>query len=129
MIIKLLQTIWPALVWSAIIFLLLSIPGSDLPEAPSIPFLDKLIHVILFGVHVYLWNVYLATRTSSGKKLWIFFLIFLLTCVYGIALEYYQKYFVPNRGFEVEDMIADAIGAFIGWRVSRRRVAVKAKAI
>jgi VanZ family protein len=30
--------------------------------------------------------------------------------VYGIAMEYYQKWYVPSRGFEVKDMIADAAG-------------------
>jgi VanZ family protein len=28
-------------------------------------------------------------------------------------MEYYQKYFVPSRGFEVGDMLADAIGALV----------------
>ena len=28
-------------------------------------------------------------------------------------LEYYQKYFVPTRGFEVNDMVADAVGAIL----------------
>ena len=27
--------------------------------------------------------------------------------------EYYQKYFVPSRGFEVSDMLADALGALL----------------
>ncbi len=29
----------------------------------------------------------------------------------GIGMEYYQKYYVPSRGFDVLDMLADAIGA------------------
>jgi VanZ family protein len=28
-------------------------------------------------------------------------------------MEYYQKYFVPTRGFEVADMLADAVGALL----------------
>jgi VanZ family protein len=28
-------------------------------------------------------------------------------------MEYYQKYYVPSRGFEVSDMLADAIGAML----------------
>jgi VanZ family protein len=31
--------------------------------------------------------------------------------MYGIGMEYYQKYYVPSRGFDVLDMLADAIGA------------------
>jgi VanZ family protein len=28
-------------------------------------------------------------------------------------MEFYQKYFVPSRGFEVSDMLADAAGVII----------------
>jgi VanZ family protein len=28
-------------------------------------------------------------------------------------MEYYQKYFVPSRGFEVADMLADTFGAIL----------------
>jgi len=38
--------------------------------------------------------------------------IALIICIlYGIGMEYYQKYYVTSRGFEVLDMLADAIGA------------------
>jgi VanZ family protein len=38
--------------------------------------------------------------------------IALIICIlYGIGMEYYQKYYVPSRGFDVLDMLADAIGA------------------
>jgi VanZ family protein len=33
---------------------------------------------------------------------------------YGIGMEFVQKYFISNRGFEIKDMIADGIGCFIG---------------
>ncbi|MBX3254819.1 MAG: VanZ family protein [Chitinophagaceae bacterium] len=129
MIVKLLRTIWPAVIWSAIIFVLLSLPGSDLPEGPSIPYLDKIIHVFLFGAHVYLWNTYLANRVKTGKILWIFFLTFLITCLYGVGMEYYQKYFVPNRGFETGDMIADAAGALGGWLLCKWNRTMKHKVV
>lgn len=125
MTVKLLRTIWPAIIWSAIIFWLLTIPGSNLPEGPDFPFVDKLIHTFIFGVHVYLWNAYLKNRVPKEKILWNFFLVFLITCLYGIGMEYYQKYFVPNRGFEISDMIADAIGAFAGWLLSRRTLKLR----
>jgi hypothetical protein len=38
----------------------------------------------------------------------------LIVCIlFGIGMEFYQKYFVPSRGFEVGDMLADAIGALL----------------
>ena len=118
--IQLFKTIWPAIIWSALIFVLLSLPGSELPEAPHFPLFDKMIHVFLFGTHVYLWNRYLAPRAGSDRRVWVFFLTFLISSLYGIGMEYYQKYFVPNRGYETGDMIADITGALIGWWISKK---------
>ena len=30
-------------------------------------------------------------------------------------MEYYQKWYVPSRGFEVKDMIADAAGVLLAF--------------
>ncbi len=101
------------------VFVLLSLPGSEFPDHISwfskimaLPFADKIVHMGLFGslalslfVHFELLKD--ARYKSSRAKA-----IALIICIlYGIGMEYYQKYFVPNRGFEVLDMLADAIGA------------------
>ncbi len=33
------------------------------------------------------------------------------TSLYGIGMEYVQKYFIPGRDFDLADIIADMIGA------------------
>lgn len=114
MIKKWLSTIWPALLWSIAIFILLIIPGRELPKGPEIPSLDKIIHAFLFGMLVWLWCIYLRRSTKYRASSWKFFLIFLLSCLFGIAMEYVQKYFVLNRAFELGDIIADIIGSAIG---------------
>lgn len=38
---------------------------------------------------------------------------------FGIAMEFVQKYFIPNRTCDVDDMLADGIGclaAYFWWR-------------
>jgi len=35
-------------------------------------------------------------------------------CVYGIAMEFVQKYWIPNRSFDIGDIIADTIGSIAG---------------
>jgi len=117
---KLFYTRWPALSFTLVIFILLSLPGNDVPEKESIPYQDKYVHIILCGVHVWLWCVYLNARLKDKvKRNRLFFLVFLITCIYGVLMEYYQKYFVPNRDFEYKDMLADFIGAAIGWMVAK----------
>jgi VanZ family protein len=101
----------------AIVFILLSLPGSSF-HTPSKWFgdfpIDKLVHVCLFGslsfsffVHFEKMN-YKQLKTVRAKAIVLIFCI-----VYGIGMEFYQKYFVPTRGFEVNDMLADAVGAIL----------------
>ncbi|HRQ51220.1 MAG TPA: VanZ family protein [Agriterribacter sp.] len=110
---KLPCTIWPALIWSVIICILLIIPGQDFPEGPRVPSLDKIIHVFLFGVQVFLWCRYI--NRTYRVPVWIFLLVFLISCIYGIVMEYVQHYWVSNRSFEMEDIWADIAGSAAGW--------------
>jgi len=34
--------------------------------------------------------------------------------VYGVIMEYVQKYFIPNRSFDIGDILADTIGSIAG---------------
>jgi VanZ family protein len=107
---------WPALFWTALIFVLLTIriettnKGSFL----SIPNLDKVVHIFLFGILVFLWGrSYLPKMSPDGfKKLII--RVFVLSCLYGIAMEFYQKYFTA-RTFDIGDIMADIAGAAISY--------------
>ncbi len=69
------------------------------------------MHISLFGGFVFFWNFYLSKRPLSAVQLlrW-FFLIFVLANVFGIGMEFVQKYFIPFRDFDTEDIIADMIG-------------------
>jgi VanZ family protein len=100
-----------------IIFILLSMASSDFSTSPkwfkNLP-VDKVVHVILFGSLALSFFFYFeqsavkSLKTTSAKACVLIFCI-----LYGIGMEYYQKYFVPSRGFEVSDMLADAIGALL----------------
>lgn len=110
-----------ALLWVVgeilIIFILLSMASSDFSTTPkwfhNLP-VDKIIHMILFGTLAFSFFYYFeqsavkSLKTTSAKAYVLIFCI-----LYGIGMEYYQKYFVPSRGFEVSDMLADAIGAIL----------------
>jgi len=41
--------------------------------------------------------------------------------MYGIGMEFIQKYFIPNRSFDVGDILADATGCAIGVLYSMSR--------
>ena len=111
---------WP-IVWTVIIGILLAMPGSLLPNEThfTIPQFDKVVHISLFGGFVFLWNLYLSSRSLPNPRLLrLFFLIFLLAEAYGIGMEYVQKYYIPGRDFDEADIIADLIGAGLAYGIS-----------
>jgi VanZ family protein len=112
--------IYIAVAWTLMVIILLCIPGTMLPSEQgfSIPDFDKFVHIVLFGMLVFLWCFYLSTKNYHLKKLMIlFFLVFLFSCALGISMEFIQKCCVPFRDYSEGDIIADMIGASIGYGI------------
>lgn len=111
----------PAVGWLLFTTILLLLPGSSLPQPEwqtYIP-LDKIVHIFFLGIMVWLIcrGFYYSGRPASELK-WIFFFVALSVIFYGIAMEFAQKYFTVNRFFDGGDIIADAIGAALGFFAS-----------
>jgi hypothetical protein len=114
----------PAFAWSAVTTVLLVLPGSSLPKETWFDNIapDKWIHAFIFAVMVALWcwaSLSIYTTAAQLKKAFILFAI--LWLVYGIAMEFVQKNFIPNRSFDVGDIIADGVGCVIGFLYSSKR--------
>jgi hypothetical protein len=117
---KILRKSYPSILWTSMIIILLCLPGSMLPEEKGFDIVgfDKFVHFTLFGVFVYLWCFYFYSKEMPIKKtLIIYFIVFLLAEALGIGLEYVQKYYIPNRDFELGDIIADMMGAGIAYGI------------
>ena len=117
---KLLSKAYLASAWTIAIIVLLCIPGTMLPneQSFSIPDFDKFVHVTLFGGFVCLWCFYFSSKKYSIKKLMIlFFLSFLFSNALGIGLEFVQKCCIPFRDYSQGDIIADMIGASLGYGI------------
>ena len=110
MLLKILRSPWPSLVWAGIIFYLLAADSKSL-GVKHLPFAnaDKIVHAILFGTLVgWLWFYAKSKWTGSIGKLVL--LLFIASAGYGTAMEFYQKYFT-TRAFELNDIVADSVGA------------------
>jgi hypothetical protein len=107
------------ILWGVLILILISIPGNLLPQVP--PFLslfqpDKLVHLFLFTVYVYLWiyglkkqdNYIIAKRNAV-------FLAILNGVILGGGTEILQYFFIPGRLCSIYDFIANVAGCFVGW--------------
>jgi len=103
-----------------LIFILLSMPGSEIQGTNWIsiilhlPFADKIIHMGLFGsLALSLFSHFEQYSNISFRSTRTKALSLILCILFGIGMEFYQKYFVPSRGLDVIDMLADAAGALL----------------
>ena len=122
-----------------LIFTLLSMPAGNTPGNDwisyllQLPFADKVIHVGLFGsLALSLFSHFEQYSKATFQTTRIKALSLILCIVYGIGMEFYQKHFVPSRGFEVGDMLADAMGALLAlpfFNMVKHFIQPKAKSI
>jgi VanZ family protein len=105
-----------SLCWLSLITFLLCLPGSDLPQESwfgDLP-IDKIVHVFLFTVLYAGWYYWTGFQYPEWSQAGRAVLVCISGLVYGIGMEFVQKYFVPQRSFDVADMIADAGGLLLG---------------
>lgn len=109
---KLYSLLFPV-TWTLLTIILLCLPGSALPGAGIfiLQGLDKIVHFILFGGITLLWGLYIRRTHSYPKQFKMLLLAALFSIALGITLEYVQRYYISNRTFDVNDIIADTIGA------------------
>ena len=106
------------ILWTLVIGFLCFMPGSMLPNEGrfAIPQFDKIVHMSLFGGFAFLWSLYLSNKVSDTKRLLrFFFLVFVLANAYGIGIEFVQQCCIPLRDFDEADIIAEILGAGIGY--------------
>lgn len=115
----------PAILFFFISYYLLTIPGKELPEVSffdKIPLFDKWVHIGMFTILVYLFSLAFKQQIMANNKLLP--LLAATGLLYGIVMEYVQKYCVANRSFDITDIIADGVGCIIGallirWQIKR----------
>lgn len=112
------QFFFPAIGWLILSTILLTLPASAFPREKwytKIPMFDKWVHTGMFGIMAVLlcWAVY-KNKTFPGKLKNTFIALGVSSLVYGIIMEFVQRYFIPNRSFDTGDIIADAVGAAAG---------------
>ncbi|MEP7251177.1 MAG: VanZ family protein [Ginsengibacter sp.] len=115
----------PAIAWFFIILILCCLPGSDIPEIgwlASIHF-DKLVHLGLFAILVFLFGFpFFGYKLSTSKRIRYVLWIMILASLFGLSIEFIQKYFVTGRTFDLLDWAADSLGAIIAFFYCRYRI-------
>jgi glycopeptide antibiotics resistance protein len=120
----------PAIIWFIIANILFLMPGKDVPTVSFLDliYFDKWVHAGLFGGLVFLTAYPFIKAGISTKKMLI--KISIVFILYGILIEFLQKYVAIDRDFDINDIIADATGCVLGFIAAnwfKRRVAKKNK--
>lgn len=99
-------------VWSLIILLLLILPARHFSDAQKveIPYLDKVVHFIIFGILYYL-AAKAADEVQSSTSKWVYLIY---VCLYAVFTELIQLHLI-DRSFEIFDIIANIMGATIAY--------------
>ncbi|MDC3103979.1 VanZ family protein [Flavobacteriales bacterium] len=101
-----------AIVWVVLIAILHVIPGSDFVEFSFSDFfqLDKLIHVVIFMIGVFLFAVAL----KEQKKIQFLRYVIISFIAYGLLLEIFQGLFFVERSADILDWLSDTVGVILG---------------
>ncbi len=107
----------PAIVWTVVIFFIIAIPGSNIPESPLflIPHFDKIIHAGIFFL-LGLFSIYGFTKQGDKTiiKRYAYTLAVIFCVLYGIMTEVMQHFCISERSGEFADVIANASGSAAG---------------
>lgn len=104
------------------------LPGQVFPKENWLSkiYFDKIVHVGMFAGLVFFWCGFIKKNEKIFTAMQqIFVWIALGGCVYGIVMEFVQKYFIPNRSFDIVDILADTIGSIAGLVVATKLFAKK----
>jgi VanZ family protein len=107
-----------AISWLIISTILLTLPGTDFPKEDWLDkiWFDKWVHIGMFSLLTWLWCC--AFPEKNGIT---FYLLGSSCLLYGIIIEFVQRYFIVNRSFDIGDIIADAAGVTMGLLIFFRR--------
>jgi VanZ family protein len=112
----------PAILWFLATVVLLCLPGSAFPKSSWLTVIhaDKCVHIGLFSVLCFLFAYpFRQSSFPAGRRKNYFLLILIGGIVYGTVMEFVQKYWIPNRSFELADIASDSTGCIIAYIYSR----------
>ena len=113
----------PGIAWFFIVLYLMCLPGDEIPSESWMTkiYFDKWAHAGVFGLMVLLfcWPFY-KSDFNRKQRLQYFLKITIAACIWGLAVEFIQNFFISGREYDLLDWAADSVGAIIAlWFCSK----------
>lgn len=102
---------FPAIIWLLACTVLLSLPGNMIGGGFLIPYFDKWVHIGLFSMLGFLWLLPFLLYRPGNRSVLLWVLLGVV--LYGLLMEFFQLNCIPNRSFELIDVMADMTGALL----------------
>lgn len=122
---------WPAWIpvtlHALLIWIVSSISNPDFVPVADVPFQDKGVHFLVYGVFALLF-AHAALETWPGWPLVAVFALALVVTVFWGALDEVHQSFVPGRDADPLDVLADALGGVGGAALRLVPVALRKRA-
>jgi hypothetical protein len=113
----------PGIAWFFIVLVLTTMPGNDVPKEPWLDgiYFDKWVHAGMFGglTLLFSWPFY-KSNFSSQQRLHYFIKIALAASIWGLAIEFIQRFYAINRDFDLLDWAADSFGALVAFFICKK---------
>ena len=103
-----------AIAYTLLITAALLTPITGAPKI-EIPFADKMVHLIINAGLFVVWASYVFSGKTKTSKTYTLPLLFVCTLLYGILIEVVQGSFIPTRGADFFDVVANVCGLILGF--------------
>lgn len=103
-----------AIAYTLLITAALLAPITGAPKI-EIPFADKMVHLIINAGLFVVWASYVFSGKTKTTKTYTLPLLFVCTLLYGILIEVVQGSFIPTRGADFFDVVANVCGLILGF--------------
>ena len=114
----------PGIAWFFVILYIMCLPGSDIPKVGWLNaiYFDKWVHVGVFALlgALFCWPFYLSP-INKKERLAYFLKIAIAVSIWGLTIEFIQKFWIPGRDFDLLDWAADSVGAMVAYFFSTAR--------
>jgi len=100
-------------VWAGLITIVSSIPNLQVKNSIGLPEVDKVAHIVIFGIFAFLLMGSIERQIRSRKVISQILLVLLLTIIFGCLDEIHQS-FVAGRSCSLWDLLADGVGGILG---------------